>query len=229
MVEEKLLAHLPEKTARVLLTLARAGKQKQVLAEFVLVGGTALAMHLGHRQSEDLDFFRDGTHLEKAKLFSFLRRNDLDYTIMAEPSAEQVDLRIMDVKVSFFASGFDCLKRVNNIHFHNIEIASLELITALKVYTLSLRSMLRDYYDLYVLNREVFPLERMFTISRDLLRMGTFKLFTQQLLYTQDIEESEMRQHLLAKYPVSRDDIRAHFQAGIKKYYELLQGDNGKK
>ena len=142
---------------------------------------------------------------------------------MAEPSAEQVDLRIMDVKVSFFASGFDGLKRVNNIHFHNIEIASLELVTALKVYTLSLRSVLRDYYDLYVLNREIFPLERMFNISRDMLRMGTFKLFAQQLLYTQDIEESEMGQHLQPKYPVRREDIRRHFQDEIKKYYESLQ------
>jgi hypothetical protein len=223
MVEDKLLANLPAKTAGVLLALARAGKHKQTLANFILVGGTALAMHLGHRQSEDLDFFRDGTHLGKAKLFSFLKNNSLEYIIMAEPSAEQVDLRIMDVKVSFFASGFDCLKRVNNIHFHNIEIASLELITALKVYTLSLRSVLRDYYDLYVLNREVFPLERMFTISRDLLRMGTFKLFAQQLVYTQDIEESEMGQHLLPKYQVNREDIRGHFQNEIKKYYESFQ------
>jgi len=222
MVEDKLLANLPEKTARVFLALARAGKQKQALANYTLVGGTALAIHLGHRQSEDLDFFRDGTRLEKAKLFSFLKKNDLDYTIMAEPSAEQVDLRIGDVKVSFFASGFDCLKRINNIHFHNIEIASLELITALKVYALSLRSVLRDYYDLYVLNREIFPLERMFNISRDLLCMGTFKLFAQQLLYTQDIEESDMGQHLLPKYPLRREDIRRHFQNEIKKYYERL-------
>jgi predicted nucleotidyltransferase component of viral defense system len=229
MVENKLLANLPEKTAGVLLALARAGKQKQMLANFILVGGTALAMHLGHRQSEDLDFFCDGTRLEKAKLFSFLKNNSIEYAILAEPSAEQVDLRIGDVKVSFFASGFDCLKRVNNIHFHNIEIASLELIAALKVYTLSLRSVLRDYYDLYVLNREVFPLERMFTISRDLLHMGTFKLFAQQLLYTRDIEESEMRQHLLPKYPVSREAIRSHFQAEIKKYYESLQGDKKEK
>jgi len=223
MVEDKLLAHLPAKTAGALLALARAGRQKQTLANFTLVGGTALAMHLGHRQSEDLDFFRDGTRLEKAKLFSFFKKNDLDYTIMAEPSAEQVDLRIMDVKVSFFASGFDCLKRINNIHFHNIEIASLELITALKVYTLSLRSVLRDYYDLYVLNHEIFPLERMFNISRDLLRMGTFKLFAQQLVYVDDIAETEMSQHLLPKYQVSRNDIRAHFQNEIKKYYEKLQ------
>ena len=28
-----------------------------VPAEFVLYGGTAIALHLGHRQSEDFDFF----------------------------------------------------------------------------------------------------------------------------------------------------------------------------
>jgi hypothetical protein len=30
-----------------------------VPAQFVLYGGTALALHLGHRQSEDFDFFAD--------------------------------------------------------------------------------------------------------------------------------------------------------------------------
>jgi hypothetical protein len=56
----------------------------------------------------------------------------------------------------------------------------------------------------------------------------TINDFAQQLVYVDDIAESEMGQHLLAKYQVNREDIRAHFQNEIKKYYEKLQGDNGK-
>jgi len=44
---------LPE-TARVLNIFI---KNAPFLSDYVLVGGSALAMHLCHRKSEDLDFF----------------------------------------------------------------------------------------------------------------------------------------------------------------------------
>ena len=49
---------LPTGTAAVASALA----QWPTMSQFYLAGGTALALHLGHRQSRDLDFFtRDAT------------------------------------------------------------------------------------------------------------------------------------------------------------------------
>jgi hypothetical protein len=42
-----------------------------VPGEFVLYGGTALALHLGHRQSMDFDFFGDRA-FDPAKLYAAL-------------------------------------------------------------------------------------------------------------------------------------------------------------
>lgn len=42
----------------ILLTLMQAS----VLADFRLVGGTALSLHLGHRMSVDIDLFTDVDH-----------------------------------------------------------------------------------------------------------------------------------------------------------------------
>lgn len=52
------------KTKRILDKIVSSG----ISAQFYLVGGTALAIHLGHRMSIDLDFFsRSDFSIEKIK------------------------------------------------------------------------------------------------------------------------------------------------------------------
>jgi hypothetical protein len=53
MQDLKNLNYLLPKTQEVLKTLIK----DKYLSNFVLVGGSALAMHFKHRKSEDLDFF----------------------------------------------------------------------------------------------------------------------------------------------------------------------------
>jgi len=223
MQEINLKDSMPQSTKEVFETLSGVRYLKKTLLEYTLLGGTALSIYLKHRMSEDLDFFKNGTNLNKGKLFYFFRKNEIKYEIIAEPSSEQIDLMIGNVKISFFASGFDCLKNNKNKKYGNIEIASVELITAMKVYTLSLRSEFRDYYDLYVLNKELFSIDEMYRISKDILHMGTFKLFSQQLVYIDDIQEKGIDQHLNPKYRVSLTDIREHFVKEIEKKLESLR------
>jgi len=66
MQDLKNLNYLLPKTQEVLKTLVK----DKYLSNFVLVGGSALAMHFKHRKSEDLDFFtyqKDSFDLKKIK------------------------------------------------------------------------------------------------------------------------------------------------------------------
>ena len=63
---------LPPETERLWNRL----KDAPALSDAVLVGGTALALHLNHRASEDLDFAFSSTRLPASRLKSFL--NNLD-------------------------------------------------------------------------------------------------------------------------------------------------------
>lgn len=184
---------MPPHTLNVFEALAAVKYQKKVLQQFVLVGGTGLSIYLKHRLSEDLDFFKNGYDLNKREIYRFLEKNNIPYTIISDPSREQVDLDIEGVKITFFASGFDFLHDAGNMFYKNIEIASLELIAAMKVSTLSHRAAFRDYYDLFVLNKEKFSIREMYEIGRKTLSIGAFKLFCQQLLYTGDIEEEDIQ------------------------------------
>ena len=58
---------MPERTERLFEAIAKGDELK----DFVLVGGTALAIHLKHRTSEDLDFFINRNFIN----------NDLKYKI----------------------------------------------------------------------------------------------------------------------------------------------------
>lgn len=56
---------MPPQTVKVFEALATGKYLKRVLGQFVLVGGTALSIHIKHRLSEDLDFFKNGYNLNK--------------------------------------------------------------------------------------------------------------------------------------------------------------------
>lgn len=43
--------------ARVLLLINKISKMREIADNFYLAGGTALAIQLGHRKSDDIDLF----------------------------------------------------------------------------------------------------------------------------------------------------------------------------
>ena len=70
MQELKKLNCLILKTQKILLDLIQ---NAQFLKKYVFVGGSAIALQLGHRQSEDLDFFTyEEMAFDKEEIFKFI-------------------------------------------------------------------------------------------------------------------------------------------------------------
>lgn len=124
------------------------------LKGWTLVGGTALAIQLGHRMSEDLDFMRWQTHKGE--------RMDVDWPQIhkeLETVAEIQSMDILDhnhvefivpgVKFSFYAR--ESKSPVNHTvpFLNHIVLADMEAIAAMKMEVMLRRSKFRDYYDLY--------------------------------------------------------------------------------
>ena len=53
-------------------TLFEHLRRQALLKDFTLIGGSALALQIGHRLSQDLDFHFDGDSLPQRKLFAVL-------------------------------------------------------------------------------------------------------------------------------------------------------------
>jgi len=116
---------------------------------FVLYGGTALALRLGHRHSEDFDFFSNNS-FEPHSL-----QNEIQYLQHAEMSQFETNTltaivnRDGPVKVSFF--GGLKLNRVRDpdvAHDTGIQVASLLDVAATKLATVQQRAQARDYEDI---------------------------------------------------------------------------------
>jgi len=185
--------------------------QNDYMKNFVLVGGSALALHLCHRQSEDLDFF---TYSDSFN-FSLNEINKITKNFQKEIvniSDEQMDIFLDGVKVTFFNAKWKLLKPKK---IQNINVASLEQIAIMKTNTLFLRAKYRDYYDLYFLSKKI-GVQKIYELSKNILDGINFKLFATALVYIEDIEDEKV-DHLLPKKKLTLKNIRTYFENELKK------------
>lgn len=210
------LDNLLSDTKKVLRQLATM----PLLQDFTFVGGSALAVYLGHRHSEDLDFFTWRNDLQAMTIQNNLQNSGKFETIrIVNVSTQQADFIIDGVKVTFFANGWEELKNRNHL-FDFLYIAKLPVLAVMKVNTLFLRAKYRDYYDLYVLNKEHFTLKELFEMTTVKMKNLSKTLFQRALIFTDDIADENI-QHLKPQQNISLLQISKHFQTEIKNWNKL--------
>lgn len=143
-----------------------------LLKGFVLIGGTALTLRIGHRVSDDLDFaYATGEHLPRSRL-DLLPRSLLDRGValvlnqspVAEDEYLDAGLELADyqqdfvangtVKVSFMSPDPPAQLVIAGDAALPLRVATLDEIFALKSLVCAERSKTRDWFDLYVLMTE---------------------------------------------------------------------------
>ena len=131
-----------QKTQRVFHQINKA----EFIADFYLAGGTALAIHLGHRESIDLDFFSQKEFsLEKIKKeLSMLG----SFTLISEEEGTLHGL-LDEVKISFFYYPYSMLFPF--IEFEKVFLADERDIASMKIDAISSRGSKKDFIDLYFL------------------------------------------------------------------------------
>jgi len=205
MQDLKNLNYLLPKTQAILQKLYNSCP---FLSKYVLVGGSALALHICHRKSEDLDFFTYEDDFDKQEIFNYLK-NFQNKEILNQTN-EQIDLLLDGVKVTFFNAKWKFLKPKK---IENFNLSSLSAISAMKVNVIFLRAKYRDYYDLYFLCKKI-GIEDVFKYSLQVLDGLTFKLFIVSLLYIDDIEDDNI-DYLDPEKIISKEKIRDFFQIEI--------------
>jgi hypothetical protein len=158
---------LPAATERIWNFL----KEQRTLAGFVLVGGSALALRIRHRLSEDLDFAFPELKLPQTRLDALLRqaaeaghdfqRDDdeaalLDFTQGGGDLHDyQQDFLVNgSVKVSFFAPEAGLARVLQEPAEQTPRVATLPELFKSKCLVSAVRSKTRDWLDLYLLLRE---------------------------------------------------------------------------
>jgi len=145
---------LSPKTFQLLKKICRNHK----FNNFYLVGGTALALQLGHRKSGDLDFF-SRTEFE-ASLTKELEKYGKTNVIVA--TTNTIEVKINSTRLFFMFFGYPLYKKIQKKE--EIRIANPIDIGLMKLMCLTSRQTKKDIIDLYFIDREVILLEDLLEI-----------------------------------------------------------------
>ena len=169
---------------------------------FYLVGGTAIALYLGHRRSIDFDLF-SSTPLVKHRIKKKLIKIPFQQITIFE-DVDQIHLIINDVKVTFFYYPYIVPHKEKTSE--NFSIPSLLSLAAMKAFALGRRAKWKDYVDMYFILKYHFSIEEISLESIKIFdNQFAEKLFRQQLAFHKDIDFSETVEFI--NNPVSESEI----------------------
>jgi len=156
--------------------------------EFYLVGGTAIALQIGHRHSIDFDMFKSGPFVSK-KILNKLDENRFRYKVTYR-AGEQLHFTIKNVKFTFFEYPYLIETPIDFNKF--FRMPDLLTLAAMKAFVLGRRSKWKDYADLYILIKDHFNVGDIIQ-KAEMIYGQEFsgKLFRSQLAYHKDINYSE--------------------------------------
>jgi predicted nucleotidyltransferase component of viral defense system len=157
---------------------------KPYMDQFYLVGGTALALQIGHRMSEDLDFFSSADFRSNDLLADLSKDWGLSEPIM---KLEQSLIIMIDgVKADFIRFKYELLKPL--ITIEGIRMLQIADIAPMKLDALSARGRKRDFYDIFFLLREM-SIENLFDLYDRKYHHSTVFHVIRSLTYFDDAEK----------------------------------------
>lgn len=179
---------------------------KQFRREFYLVGGTAIALHLGHRQSIDFDLFKAHAFNSK-KVLSKIEALSYRYQVTRRVQ-EQLNVNVNGVKLTFFEFPYSV---PTDVVFDNvIKIPSLLNLAAMKAFALGRRSKWKDYVDIYFIIKDHYSIAEITSAAIDIFGDEfSEKLFRSQIAYHRDIDYSEQVDYVHG-FEVDSDVVRGY-------------------
>lgn len=143
---------IPQVTSLVLDNI----KEISDMQNFYLTGGTALALLLGHRESEDLDFFTKNSFQPTLLQQKLLKLGTLENVQIDQGT---LNLFMNKVKLQFLYYPYNLLEKL--IPWNGINLSSMIDIACTKLITVSMRGSKKDFIDLYVILQQM-TLEELF-------------------------------------------------------------------
>ena len=141
-----------------ILTDVQKGALKQVgpLAKargFYLAGGTSLAIQLGHRPSQDFDWFTQDKIDRPEELALFLREEGIR-TEKEAISPNTLQLICEGVETSFFSYPPELVEELIHWKDYDVLLASIADICCMKLVAVSGRGSKKDFIDIYAIGKE---------------------------------------------------------------------------
>jgi predicted nucleotidyltransferase component of viral defense system len=167
-----------ENTLELLIQL----QTEDYLSDFVLVGGTALSLQIGHRKSIDLDFFTV-SDFDSNLLIAHLSPK---YNLTVRHQTAQTLIGMIDgIKVDFIRFRYPFIRPM--ISLEGIRMLSVEDIAPMKLDAIVGRGKKKDFYDLYFLLQQ-YNLKELLALYNEKYKHQSDFHVIRSLAYFEDAE-----------------------------------------
>jgi len=182
-----------------------------------LAGGTALALHLGHRRSYDLDFFTSEKSFDEKKVEKIF--NDKGEWITNSISEGTVYGVFSKTKMSFISYPyFKPDKKMHN--FGTVSLLAPSDIAVMKIIAVSQRGKKRDFFDLYwicqkveSLHNSILKVRKQYSVQQNLMHI------LKSLVYFEDAEnDPEPDFYFKATWPEVKKFFKKEITEELKNY-----------
>jgi hypothetical protein len=184
-----------------------------------LAGGTAIAVHLHHRISRDLDFFlRQPVDLDRLVAALQQRGRLAVEQFDAEPGRQTLNAYLDRTKLQFLeASSLELLEPL--VPVAGLQVAGLGDLLAMKLKVIRDGGELRDYYDLLMIERQGRRAEEGIALALRKYRPRAPGAFVESVVrglsYLDDVEDDPA-------VPVSKAEVAAYWRARVPEIARSL-------
>lgn len=187
-----------------------------------LGGGTALALQLGHRKSEDLDFFIP-EELNIELLMKSAQRTGEDILVLNETPAH-TEFLLREIRVDFIRERITPKFPFLRIHplAGELKMADARDIGRMKLLAIASRGSKKDFVDLFCLTRGVISLESLIALSESEHREVRYSrlLFLKGLV---DFEEAEQEPDPVMIWATSWGQVKDGLTEEVRRIAHKIQ------
>lgn len=191
------------------LELLRRLMAEPMFASLRLVGGTALALQYGHRNSIDLDFF--GQLEDDAEEVKAILRKHGKLSVIKESRNIKIYL-LNNIKVDFVNYNYSWIDAP--VVEEQIKLASPKDIAAMKINAIEGRGTKKDFIDIYFLLQH-YTLHEILTFYQQKYPENSIFRALMSLSYFEDAETQIMP---VMYVPISWDEIKTTIQSQVNQY-----------
>lgn len=186
------------------------------LSPYYLAEGTALALHLGHRTSIDLDFFSESEVEEMAMVDHLRTAGNLRLDQIGKGT---IVGNLDSVRISFFKYPYRLLDPL--IEWNGLNVASVRDIALMKMVAISQRGSIKDFIDLFFVAREFKPVDALIpelSVKYVGVQFNTNHIL-RSLCYFEDAEKEPMPNMIAAS---DWQEVKEYFVNEVKRLSRIL-------
>jgi len=195
------------------LDLLKRLQKIPLLSELRLVGGTALALQLGHRRSVDLDFFGQ-IDAEGLQIVDEMYNNGLEDIVVIRDTRTIKIFTVNKIKVDIVSYRYKWLEPP--IEIDNVKLADIKDIAAMKLAAVTNRGTKKDFIDIFFLLQQ-FTIKQMMKLYEQKFTDGSIFNVIRSLTYFEDSESDIMPEMLI---PVDWLNVKQTIREAVIQFQE---------